>query len=174
MTSRDRTELRRQMLDDAAKKAAKDFSDTRFNWLRTLRARRCIVLLTFAILLCYALGLFREWHLLTLLSLIAYLAMIFVLRTSVRGITDYPDELVDERMREERGHTYRLAYIGTMALGSLYLVMYIGNQVLARQGVVTPMSADMLHDSFFVFFFAGLVLPSAIYAWTMDEFVEAV
>lgn len=173
MTSMDRDELRQRMIDDAARKAERDFNDTRFNWLRTPRARRACVVLAFAVLVVYGFGIFYDLPVLSLVSLVTYLAMIFVLRTAVRGVTDYPDEVVDERMREERGHTYRLAYIGSMGLASLYLIMYIANQVMAKWGVVQPMSADLLHDSFFVFFFAALILPSAIYAWTINEPDEA-
>ncbi len=173
MTSRDSAELRKRMLDQTAAKAEQDFSDTRFDWLRTRSARRRSVLLTFAVLLAYGFGVYNDWPITALVALLTYFGMIFVLRTSVRGVTDYPDELVDERMREERGHAYRLAFIGTMALSSLYLIMYIGNQLLAKAGSVSPMTADQLHDSFFVFFFASMILPSAIYAWTQDEFVEA-
>ena len=162
------------MNEDVRQKADRDFSDTRYNWLRTQPRRRTLVITTYFLVAIYGYTTYNDLPLITLPTLILYMLCLWLLRVSVRGVTDYPDEVVDERMREQRGYTYRYAFLGVMGLMSLYLVFYIGNQVLAKPGYVPAMTADQLHEGAFTLFFAALALPSAIYAWSEpDEPVPA-
>lgn len=159
-------------MSDVERKAARDFSDTKYDWIRTEARRRLLVIITFALVLAYGLSNYFDLVFVTLPALIGYMICLWLLRMSVRGITDYPDDIVDERMREKRGYTYRYAYLGVMILISAYMVIYIANQVLAKPGYVSPITADQLHDMCFAFFFAGLALPSALYAWTEPAWRE--
>ena len=169
MTNNDAQELRKKVLEDVARKADRDFADTRYDWLRSQRRRRLLVLLTMALVAVYGWGNYYEWPVTTLVALVLFFGCLWLLRIAVRGITDYPDEIVDERMREVRGLTYRYAFLGVMALFSIYLVFYIFNQLLAKAGLVTLMSAEQLHELGFTVFFTSMALPSAIFAWSEPE-----
>lgn len=169
MSNDDAQELRKKVLEDVARKADRDFADTRYDWLRSRGRRRALVLLTMAFVVVYGLGNYFAWPVTTLVTLILFGVCLWLLRVAVRGITDYPDEIVDERMREVRGVTYRYAFLGVMCLLSLYLIVYIGNQLLAKSDIVAPMTADQLHELAFMFFFASMALPTAIFAWNEPE-----
>ena len=161
--------LRQEVMDDVAKRAAKGFADTRFDWLRPLSRRRGLVVLTFGLVSLYGIGMFLDWPFVVLGALIAFMACAALLRVSVRSVTDLPDEIVDERMREVRGLTYRYAFIGAVCVMTLYIVTYIANQLLAKAEVVSRLTAEQMHDASFVMFFTCLVLPTAIYAWMEPE-----
>lgn len=150
-------------------KADRDFSDTRYNWVRKPGRRKALVIVTFALVAVYGAANYFDWPLVALPALIGFGACYWLLRVSVRGVTDYPDEFVDERMREARGYTYRYAFIGATLLVSTYLITYIANQLMAKGGLVQPMSADQLHDLGFVLLFSCIALPSAIHAWLEPE-----
>lgn len=162
-------EAREAFLGQAERQARRELHDQRFAFLRTLPRRRGLVVAVFALVAAYGVGMFADWPVLSLAALLGYMAGLWALRTATRTIPDLPEELVDERMREVRGRTYRLAYIGAMAGLSVYLVVYIANQVMAKAGWLAPMSADGLHDLSFVLLFSCLALPSSIYAWTERE-----
>ncbi len=166
-------DLRERAMVDVREKADRDFSDTRYNWLRTQPRRRLLVVLTYLLVLSYGTTNYFDLPFATLPALLLFMGCIWLLRVSVRGVTDYPDEVVDERMREMRGYTYRYAFMGVMVIMSGYLVIYIANQLLAKPGYVLPMTADQLHDLAFVTFFACMALPSAIYAWNEPGEPEA-
>ena len=172
MTDQKARELRNTAMSDVELKAARDFADTKYNWIRTSGRRRALVVLTFTLVFVYGLSNYFDMVFVTLPALLAYMACLWLLRVSVRGVTVYPDELVDERMRELRGYTYRYAYLGVMVLLSGFLIAYIVNQLLAKPGYAEAMTADQLHDLFFAFFFACLALPSALYAWTEPDWSE--
>lgn len=159
--------LRRDALAMIEDQVERDLNDESWAWLRTRNRRRGLVLLTFSILLIYAFGTANPF--VTLAALVAYGVCLWLLRKATRTITDIPDELVDERMRDVRGVTYRLSYLGTMTLISVYLVIYIGNRLMAQHEWMTELSAADLHDLAFVLFFACMALPSAVFAWREPE-----
>ena len=167
--SSDQASLRQAVIDEIADKAERELNDTRYNWLRSLQRRRLLVILSFCLVAVYTVPVYFEWVFVTLPALLAYLGCLWLPRVAVRGITEFPDELVDERMRQKRGHTYRLAFVGSITFMSLYLCLYIGNQVMAKAGWVLPLTADQLHGMAFVMIFASIILPSSIYAWTEPE-----
>ncbi|MEN7343280.1 MAG: hypothetical protein AAAFM81_10070 [Pseudomonadota bacterium] len=166
ISTRDQVKERREeMLQQVEEKAERDFSDTRYNFVRSQVRRRWLVVLSYVLLTGYGLSSVFDFPGAALALLIVWGASVWLLRTAIRGLTDYPDELVDERIREVRGQTYRLAFLGANCLFSLYLVIYIVNQLLAKPGIFLPMSADTLHELAFPFFFGMMVLPTAIFAW---------
>ncbi len=158
-------ELRQEVLDRVEQLAQRDFADTRYNWLRTQGRRRLLVVGCYAMLLLYGVGLFGDYHFLPLIGLIGFGLSLWLMRMAVRSVVDLPDEVVDERMREVRGITYREAYLGVMTLISLHLVAYIANRVLAKAGVFDAFTAEDLHQLTFLLFFAAMALPGALYAW---------
>ncbi len=169
MSDYDARELRKRVLNDVAKKAERDFADTRFNWLRTRPRRRLLVGVTYSLVLVYAFSNYNDLPLLTLPAFLLFIGCVLLLRISVRGVTDYPDEIVDERIREERGYTYRYAFMGVIIFMSAYIVFFIGNALLAKAGYLPSISARQLHDLSFALFFGSMALPSAIWAWNETE-----
>jgi hypothetical protein len=161
--------VREQFADKTQQQAARSFADTRWNWLRQKARRRALVLVSFSLVSLYGLALYFDWVFVALPALLSFMGTVWLMRVVVRGITDYPDELVDERMREVRGLVYRYAFLATIGLISVYMAAFIINQVLAKAGWAQPMSADQLHDLSFWLFFACMALPSAIFAWREPE-----
>ncbi len=156
-------------LSQAAADVRRDQLDTRYNWLRVQSRRRQLVVITVMSLVTLLLGhlLAQPW--VNLFAMLVYLSCLMLLRTAVRGMTHYPDELVDERILAARGKTYRFAYLGAIALMMAYLLSYIGNELAVKFGWMLPLSAEALHDYAFVCFFAALALPDAIHAWREPE-----
>ncbi|MEL7298641.1 MAG: hypothetical protein AAGJ86_13335 [Pseudomonadota bacterium] len=165
MTNPDAQRLREQVLNDVERKAARDLSDTRYDFIRPLSRRRALTVASFALLVVYAIADYFDQSLIVLPVFLTWGASLFLLRMAIRGLTDYPDEIVDERIREVRGTTYRYAFMGVIVLLSGYLSIYIANQLLAKGGLVLPMTADQLHDLAFPLFFGCMMMPTAIFAW---------
>ncbi|MEL7312641.1 MAG: hypothetical protein AAFN07_14100 [Pseudomonadota bacterium] len=165
MTNPDAQKLRREMIDDVRRKAERDFHDTRYDFVRPLGRRRALVVLVFTLLAAYAVLNYFDYPEFVLPVFLLWGVSLWLIRMSTRGIVDYPDEIVDERMRSVRGQTYRYAFMGACVFMSAYMVFYIANQLMAKQGWVLPTTADQMHDLSFCLFFACMSLPSAIYAW---------
>jgi hypothetical protein len=153
-------------MDDVAERARRGFEDTRFDWLRTRPRRRLLSVLSILLLLLYAIATLNGYPALTLPALIGWGITLWLLRHATRSIPDLPDEVVDERMRKVRGQIYRQSYITVMALLSLYIATFIVNRVWVKFYDASLMTAVQLQDLSFVLFFAGMMVPSILYAWT--------
>jgi len=167
--SKDSARLRSEVLDRVADEAERNLNDERYDWIRPVERRRGLVLLAVATGLIYAVSSLADWSIVTLLALVGYVALLWLLRIAVRAITDLPDEFVDERHRKQRDATYRLAYLGTMGFISVAILAYIVDRLLWKAGVSPGMSADQLHELILATFFLSMGLPSAIYAWREPE-----
>lgn len=163
---KDSRELRREALDYVAERAQRDFDDTRYDWLRLRSRRRTLCLLSIAMLLLYAAGTLGGYPALALAALVSWGVTVWLLRVATRSIPDLPDEVVDERMRSVRGHIYRLSYIAVMALLSLYMMTFVANRVWVKFNDAALMTADQIQDLSFVLFFAGMMVPTILFAWT--------
>jgi hypothetical protein len=145
-----------------------------FNWLRSQRNRRILVLGYALILALIASGSyykhFKEWFavdsLIPLFVLIAIalltLAGFSLLRVGVRGIAEAPDELLDERQRSIRNSNYRYSYL---LLGYVLIVFMI---LLAIAPETRPFSEGEQGDAGFVYISLVMTiasLPSMVMAW---------
>lgn len=166
---RHETDAMRQRLVDKTDEARRSLDDERYDWLRPLARRRALVTAGLVLICAYAAGVFAEWPVLTLISLLGYIGVLYLLRIAVRAITDLPEELVDERMRQVRGGVYRYAYVGTMGLLSVAIAIFIVNQITTKLGWTTTMTGEQMHELMFVIFFFAMGLPSALYAWRERE-----
>ena len=168
--SNDRTaKLRAEVLDRVAQHAERGFDDTRFDFLRPLSTRRAVVIATFGALGLYALSGAPGLSGLQLPALALYFALIWLLRVATRHVTDLPDGIVDERLRQVRGYTYRYAYLGALAAAALVVAAIGGYAFVSADGLATPIHlGDALHSALVVFF-AAMVLPNAVYAWSEPE-----
>jgi hypothetical protein len=152
--------------------------NSKYRWLRSQRNRRVLVVLMAVGLIAVAMG--SYWPTLKTGSLIlnsgaeiaiysvtaifvifAVLGGYLLLRISVRGIGDAPNELLDERQIKVRDTSFRYAYyaMGYVVLG-LLLLMLIGPDLQMFQ----PKGND---GSYLVVatLFAFSSMPSMVLAW---------
>jgi hypothetical protein len=145
-----------------------------FNWLRSQRNRRFLVVSHTLLLSLVALGSyykqFKEWFggdsLIPLCVLIAILLLAIsgfsLLRVSVRGIAEAPDELLDERQRGVRNSNYRYSYL---ILGYVFIAFLV---VLSVGPKTRPFAVGLEGDAGLVYIsllFTMASLPSMVMAW---------
>jgi lysylphosphatidylglycerol synthetase-like protein (DUF2156 family) len=145
-----------------------------FNWLRTQKNRRIFVVLYAILLALLASGSyykqFKAWFsqdsLIPLFVLIVVALLIItgfsLLRVSVRGIAEAPDELLDERQRAVRNSNYRYSYL---LLGYVFIAFML---LLATAPEVRPFSTGEEGDAGFVYIsllMTAASLPSMVMAW---------
>ena len=149
-------------------------NNKRFNWLRSQRNRRILVVSQAVFLALTASGSyytpFKEWFggdsLIPLLVLIAIILLSLsgfsLLRVSVRGIAEAPDELLDERQKAVRNSNYRYSYL---FLGYVVIAFLI---VLSIGPETRPFAVGERGDTGFVYIsllFTMASLPSMVMAW---------
>ena len=144
-----------------------------FNWLRSQRNRQIIVACQAALLALVASGSyykeFKEWFgadspipLFVFIAIfLLTLAGFILLRISVRGIAEAPDELLDERQIAVRNTSFRYAYyaMGYVVLGLLSL-MFFGPELRMFQPEGNDGSYLMIAT-----LFAYASMPSMVMAW---------
>jgi hypothetical protein len=144
-----------------------------FQWLRPQQNRRILVALHSILLLALALGSqyqeFKSWFgqdsWLPLVAMIIAVLLVItsfsLLRVSVRGIAEAPDELLDERQRSLRNSNYRYSYLilGYVIVGFMFL--------LAVGPEARPFQEDFGDASFayIALLFTMASLPSMVLAW---------
>ncbi len=97
-------------------------------------------------------------------------ALGLLIRTTVRGEADLPDEDIDERQVARRDRSHLVAYrIASTTVISVLLTAYIVSDATATQ-VVSANVADWLASDLFFSLIALLTfLPSAVLAWYSDD-----
>ena len=88
MTNPDAQHLREQVLKDVERKAARDLSDTRYDFIRPLSRRRALTVASFALLVVYALANYFDYPLLVPPVLTRWSVTLFLLPTAFRLLTD--------------------------------------------------------------------------------------
>ena len=144
----------------------KSQSDTKYNYLRTRRSRRIMVI---GISLLTTLVTFSAWlsekassyisALGGLLLLIGYL----LIRTSVRHIADSPDELLDERQIALRDRSYLHSYRIIGSVFSLFIIALFIRIDLSEKDFV--MSDNWGAGTWFGLLLLMAGLPSMVIAW---------
>ena len=113
---------------------------------------------------------FKEWFggdsLIPLFVLIAVILLTLtgfsLLRVSVRGIAEAPDELLDERQRAVRNSNYRYSYL---LLGYVFIAFLV---VLSVGPDTRPFAVGLEGDAGLVYIsllFTMASLPSMVMAW---------
>ena len=163
-----RDDASRKMRDDALDtiraSAERKMNDTRLDPLRRPGPRKLIALAVLAIAISTAWAFSSEggWSLILLALVIAGW---FLLQAINRGFMDFPDELVDERIRSLRNDTYRESYIWLGAVLSINalaaLFLYAGGRTLDLG--LTPYGHAM------GLFWVMAVLPGVVFALKVRE-----
>ena len=145
-----------------------------FKWLRSQRNRRIFVACQVALLALVASGSyykeFKEWFgadspipLFVFIAIfLLTLAGFILLRISVRGIAEAPDELLDERQRAVRNSNYRYSYL---FLGYIILAYIV---ILSLGPETRPFEVGEQGDAGLVYISLILTvvsLPSMVMAW---------
>ena len=151
--------------------------NSKFGWLRPQRNRRVLVALMAVGLVAVAMG--SYWPILktnmnlsgeaesvvysvtAVFVILSVLVIFSLLRISVRGIGDAPNELLDERQIEVRNTSFRYAYylMGYVVLGLLLLVLF-GPELQMFQSEGNDGSYLVVAT-----LFALSSLPSMVLAW---------
>lgn len=152
-----------------AEEARRGFADTKYNWLRPQRRRRLLVVLTAALWGLYTGTLLVPLPFIRIAALLSFFVALIGLRVATRRVTELPDEVVDERMRSERGSVYRAAFIGTFGLLSAAWVAAIVLVLTSPDRGTTSITLSLAIDLLIAFGFAMLALPSGIYAWVAPD-----
>jgi len=149
-------------------------NNSRFSWLRSQKKRRILVVSYGIILALLASGSyykeFRSWFgsesLLPLVLLIVIATLILagfsLLRVSVRGLAEAPDELLDERQRAIRNSNYRYSYL---LLSYIFLIFLV---LLSITPEARPFVEGEKGDAGFIYISLLMTLaslPSMVMAW---------
>ncbi len=105
----------------SVKEVEKQLNDTKWDGLRTPRAKRFLMISSNAVIL-FGTGLLvsvgdNAWAAYALIHALLILVSWFLLRQSVRLIADAPEEALDERMIRQRDRSYLVAYRWLAAAG---------------------------------------------------------
>jgi hypothetical protein len=144
-----------------------------FEWLRAQQNRRILVVMHSIVLAILAMGSYYQefkawfgqfslWPLLVMI-MVGLLALtgFSLLRVSVRGIAEAPDELLDERQRSVRNSNYRYSYLilGYVVIAFMVLLA-IGTDV--RPFGENPGDAGFIYIALLM---TMASLPSMVLAW---------
>ena len=144
------------------KEMKKSLTDTKFNYLRTTRARRTLVILLWAF---YAFAIATDYFdgkindIVALGACVLMLTVYLLLRTSIRQIADAPDELIDERQQQLRDNAYLQAY---RIMAAVITLIFIGTAFGLR---IDFLSDEQTTGLIVGTLFLLAALPSAVIAW---------
>lgn len=141
--------------------------DQRLQWLRTMTARRALVvlsaLLTIGVVPAFVLG----GSTVGILTTAAGFGSWWLLRRSVRLVADLPDRFLDERQRKQRDRAYFDAFrIYASLIGGLATLALIGFVVaqVNDEVSITITWQEAIGTTLFVLLLST-VLPSMALAW---------
>ena len=142
--------------------------DTSFDWIRPIGRRRVLVVSQGIIVAALVTNAFAATGMVASFVQLALLVVGFVgvilLRAAMRGIADFPDTAVDERIISSRNAAYLEAY-RWLAAGTA-LVMLIAFAASIRGRALTTNNIPTLMLSFLL---AAISLPSAVLAWNQPD-----
>lgn len=141
--------------------------DQRFQWLRTQKARRILVIIS-ALLLVGVIPAFAQGGLIIGAVVTAMAAASWwLLRTSIRAIADLPERFLDERQQAIRNGAFRDAYLtysfvisGLAVIGLVVFAFVTENDTVT----LTTTWSQAWGGVFFVSLLASM-LPSMVVAW---------
>jgi 4-hydroxybenzoate polyprenyltransferase len=164
---------RAQAESSTERRAGHLMHDTHWDWLRSLRARRTLVVVLAASLVATA-ALFISVGSWGFVALVVSGVLFVGLRISVRSVADLPDELLDERQSRIRDRAYRGSFISlsgvlisALAVGFIWVIATATDV----NNDTTRLAIDE-NDAFGVFWFAiglCLALPSMSVAWADEQ-----
>lgn len=158
---------RSDVIDQVRDKSARELNDTRFDRFRTRGGRRLVVgAWAIAVAALVTAGWFDE-VLVVAAALLAVIGASWVLRRTVRGMADLPEEVLDERMDATRNRAFRRAFITLSAITIAVLWIYW----VAADSSRIAWDIEARHIEALMWLVVGVAsgLPSAIIALTEPE-----
>jgi hypothetical protein len=150
-----------------ANEVENSLNDSRYNYLRTRKARRALVVL-FVVLLGLSIGtgfVSTDVGNYLLMASVAGMILVYImLRTSIRQIADAPDELIDERQQRIRDNAYLVSYRILAAGLSVPLVAFLLWAEWSDWNVEAFTDSSMT-GIVLAYMFLIATLPSAVIAW---------
>jgi hypothetical protein len=140
--------------------------DTSYDWLRARQRRRVLVVVQSVVIAGMILNAFvrqpstRQAVIGLCLTMVGFIGT-FLLRITMRGIADFPDAAVDERIVITRNAAYLSAYrlLAGCTTMLLLALLILGS---AREQLI---SVDTITNLMLAFLVASVSLPSAVLAW---------
>lgn len=166
------TRARAANRDAADRYADQIMRDTRWDGLRSRRARRALVVMFLALLALTGALYLSGLAAVGLVVLVLTIGTWVLLRLAVRTIADLPDEYLDERQATVRDQAYLQSYrvlAGVVAVALSLLLLWV--IVVADTGDVATLivSEDDVLGVLWVGLGLVLALPSIIVAWHEPE-----
>jgi uncharacterized membrane protein len=144
-------------------------SDTKFDFLRTARARKTLVLALISMLVVESLFSLIPGILSPILVLVGAILILWgylALRASVRHVADAPDELLDERQIAARDRTYLHSY---RILGALAVSVSVIFSILSQEGLIAVLSDKTWTGVWFSGIMLVAGIPNMVLAWTTTD-----
>lgn len=162
------SESRREKTDRlAAERADWLMKDTRFQTLRTGRARTSLAVAMIAIIVLMPVGWIVLGQIAGLLLVIAAAVVWVMLRLSVRLVADLPEEYLDERQADLRNRNYVEAYRSFAG----FVVIFFGAGLMAftffarrADTVIVTVDYEWVMGIFWMVEAAALSIPSIVLA----------
>lgn len=160
----------------SVKAVEKQLNDTKWDGLRTPAARRALVITSNLVLLLGTAFLFvvgdNDWAIYTLIHILLITVCWFLLRQSVRLVTEAPVEALDERLQRKRDTAYLFAY---RFLTLVVVLVAIGVMVTAISMDITNSSDGFIYTIsvtwpqvqgvFWLLYGYAFMLPAMVLAW---------
>jgi hypothetical protein len=146
--------------------------DTRWDRLRSLRARRALVIAFVALLALTGALYLSGLSLIGLLVLVLTIATWVLLRLAVRTIADLPDEYLDERQASVRDRAYLESYRllgGLVAVALSGLLLWVIVAADTSDVALLSVAEDAALGVLWVGLGLVLGLPSIVLAWNEPE-----
>lgn len=151
-------------------------NDSRFNRLRTPRARRALAMFGAAAVAVSA----ASWLIsdqvssgYTIIGLTLFFLAWWMLRVSVRLVADAPDETLDERMIAERDRVYLEAYRLVAGAVAVVGIVAMAAFIVSDAGTSGAPSVNLRWGQMMagLWFLIGVcgIAPSAVMAWRMSQ-----
>lgn len=166
----------------SAKSVEKQLADTKWDWLRTAKAQRNLVLTANAILLSGTVFLIfvddSAWASYGVIHIVFVFLFWGLLRQSVRLVSEAPDAALDERTISERNSVYFTAYriLGFIALGAATAIMVYSIVADAKNTsrddfyYLLEFTWPQVQAIFWFLFGYSMILPSMVMAWRQSKY----
>ena len=160
----------------SSKSVEKQLADTKWDWMRKPRFKRNLVIaanlwMLFATLFLVWVG-DNRWASLAILHIAVLFIFWFMLRTSVRLVSEARDEALDERMITERNRSYFTAYqtlsgivSGLLAGLMIYVVFQDSGLVSDDFNYQLSITWPQVQALFWFIWGYSFMLPSMVMAW---------
>ena len=161
---KDSKAMRGEALDKVRHLADRSLNDTRLDSWRTPGRQRAIVIAAFLCVAATVWATAQGWSIISLGLVLIDWGFVWLLRRLVRAMADLPEEFIDERMLQVRDRAYRHSYMAVV--GGLAVITSVAMLVMDFTDELWVVNSDQMFAGLWGVLMIGMMLPSAIIAWT--------